>query len=174
MKFKLFVAVIVAAPLLAQAGQYYEFQGPVTSLKDYSPDKILQTKYADMQARYVVYIDTTLKGWWLSGSTGKQIYTTDFPSTKNYYAQYVCGNALNKSYFGNVFYNLEQKSSASTTYSHIAVGQRIGIDVDVLAGKLAVGDIAQGTEHYGVTGQTTSFAKSDLTLIATYENNPCN
>jgi hypothetical protein len=98
MNLKLLVAAIVAAPWMVQAGQYYEFQGQDSLLKDYSPEKILQAKYADMQARYVVYIDTTLKGWWLSGATGRQVYTTDSSTTKNYYAQYVCGNALNKEF----------------------------------------------------------------------------
>lgn len=170
----------VIAPHMVYAGTYYEFQGPVTYIKDYTPDGVVSKKYSAGTARYVLYLDTTKKAWWLSGATGSIVYpkNSSLPNVSklNYQADYVCGNSVNQDYLGSEYHILEQHITSTTTSLTFTVGRRMDIKLDdKTINDLAVGDIAEGKDRYWASGsnQAASYATSNLSLIRITDTNPC-
>ena len=74
-KSTLLLALALAPMIMPAMAEpiYYEFQGPVTQIRDFTESQFLAAQYAKGQARYVVRVDTFYSGWWLSGATGKKI-----------------------------------------------------------------------------------------------------
>lgn len=177
---KLILITGLIAPIMVSAGNYYEFEGPVSYIKDYTSNGVVSGKYAAGTARYVIYVDTSKKAWWLSGATGSIVYpknsTLPNVSRLNYQADYVCGNSINQEYLGSEYHALEQYKTSTATTLTFTVGRRLDLKLDGKAiANLAVGDIAEGKDQYWVSGShlPASYATSSLSLIRISETNPC-
>lgn len=160
------------------SGLWYEFSGDITSITDKTADGAIESHYGDGAARYVVYIDSSEAGYWIS-ATGvilpRSYYYDDSRYTLFYYADYACGNAIDVTYYGYEYFQIKSYSSNSTMSSTVNVGHRLDIVANSTFANWYIGMAAEGKDYYRdkSSSEATSYAKSNLVLSNIYSSNPC-
>lgn len=174
---RLMLGVLLANTAFA-SGLWYEFSGDITSVTDQTADGTMQSHYEDGNARYVVYIDPSFAGYWISGTgiiTPRSSYYDDNRYTLFYYADYACGNAIDITYYGYEYFQIKSYSSYSTVSSTVNVGHRLDIVAKHTFADWYIGMPAEGKDYYKdkSSSAATSYAKSSLVLSNIYSSNPC-
>ena len=172
----LILSVFISMSALA-GGQYYEFEGLITKVQDYTSNSVVEQHYQTHSARYIIYINDELDAYFLS--SGRKIKKKDYYSNENLftnydYADYVCGNALELGYGDKHYFIAESKKTYSSSRAVVHAGARLDIQAPYLVNEWFLGMPTTAKDYYWPDSSSASWALADLTLVDIHSENPCN
>jgi hypothetical protein len=175
------IILFVASTSAHAKGMWYEFQGTIHKVNDYTYQKFVNETYQDTPVRHVFYVDDEKPGFYLTNIFNKDNIIkpnnrkySESSYSNYYYADYSCGTALNIGYYAYEYFIVKSQKSYSTERSFLNVGRRIDLSINELYGNWYIGSEAVVKNYMQIDGTGgTAYTIANVNLTNIYTENPC-